>query len=39
MTSNYFLAGVENAFITYNGFYKHGQTFPVAVDIGVQNVL
>jgi phosphate-selective porin OprO and OprP len=31
-TSNNFLAGVENAFITYNGFYRHGEQFPVAFD-------
>jgi len=30
---------MENAFITYNGFYTHGQTFPVAFDVGVQDVL
>ncbi len=38
-TSNNFLAGVENAVITYNGFYKHGAEFPVAFDFGVQDVL
>jgi phosphate-selective porin OprO/OprP len=38
-TSNNFLSGVENAFITYNGFYSHGQQFPVAFDFGVQDVL
>ncbi|MGA2125005.1 MAG: porin [Xanthobacteraceae bacterium] len=38
-TSNNFLSGVENAFITYNGFYNHGQQFPVAFDFGVQDVL
>jgi phosphate-selective porin OprO/OprP len=37
-TSNNFLSGVENALITYNGFYQHGQQFPVAIDIGVQDV-
>ena len=38
-TSNNYLAGVENAFITYNGFYKHGGPFPVAIDLpGVQDV-
>ncbi len=37
-TSNNFLSEIENAFITYNGFYKHGQVFPVAFDIGVQDV-
>ena len=38
-TSNNFLSGVENALITYNGFYNHGQRFPVAFDFGVQDVL
>src|SRR5579864_3962884 len=38
-TSNNFLSGVENAVITYNGFYKHGEQFPVAFDFGVQDVL
>ena len=37
-TTNNFLAGVENAVITYNGFYKHGAQFPVAFDFGVQDV-
>jgi phosphate-selective porin OprO and OprP len=38
-TSNNYLAGVENAFITYNGFYNHGGPFPVAIDLpGVQDV-
>ena len=37
-TSNTFLSGVENAFITYNGFYSHGQQFPVAFDFGVMDV-
>jgi len=37
-TSNNFLAGVENALITYNGFYSHGQQIPVAFDFGVQDV-
>ncbi len=37
-TSNNFLSGVENALITYNGFYQHGQQFPVAFDVGVQDV-
>jgi phosphate-selective porin OprO and OprP len=37
-TSNNFLAGVENALITYNCFYQHGQQYPVAIDIGVQDV-
>jgi phosphate-selective porin OprO and OprP len=37
-TSNNFLSGVENAFITYNGLYSHGQQFPVAFDFGIQSV-
>jgi phosphate-selective porin OprO/OprP len=37
-TSNSFLSGVENAFITYNGFYSHGQQFPVAFDFGIMDV-
>ena len=36
--SNNYLAGIENAFITYNGFYKHGQQFPIAFDFGIQDV-
>lgn len=32
------VSGVENAFITYNGFYNHGQKFPVAFDFGFQDV-
>jgi phosphate-selective porin OprO and OprP len=37
--NNNYLAGVENAFVTYNGFYKHGGPFPVAIDLpGVQDV-
>ncbi len=31
-------SGIENAFITYNGFYKHGQRFPIAFDIGAIDV-
>ncbi|MEJ0051098.1 MAG: porin [Methylovirgula sp.] len=31
-------SGIENAFITYNGFYKHGGPFPVAFDIGAIDV-
>jgi phosphate-selective porin OprO/OprP len=38
-TSNNYLSGVENAFITYNGFYQHGEAFPVAFDLGFQDVL
>jgi phosphate-selective porin OprO and OprP len=38
-TSNNFLSGVENAVVTYNGFYSHGQQIPVAFDFGVQDVL
>jgi len=30
--------GLENAFITYNGLYKHGQPFPIAFDIGAIDV-
>lgn len=37
-TSNNFLSGVENALITYNGFYNRGQRFPVAFDFGVEDV-
>jgi phosphate-selective porin OprO and OprP len=37
-TSNNYLAGVENALITYNGFYQHGERFPVAFDFGVEDV-
>ncbi|MGP0092097.1 MAG: porin [Xanthobacteraceae bacterium] len=37
-TSNNYLAGVENALVTYNGFYQHGERFPVAFDIGFQDV-
>jgi phosphate-selective porin OprO and OprP len=37
-TSNNFLSGVENAFLTYNGFYSHGQQFPVAFDFGIMDV-
>src|ERR1700732_3872826 len=37
-TSNNFLSGVENAFLTYNGFYSHGQQFPVAFDFGIMAV-
>jgi phosphate-selective porin OprO and OprP len=32
------LSGLENAFITYNGFYNHGQTYPVAIDLGYLDV-
>lgn len=31
-------SGIENAFITYNGFYSHGGPFPVAFDIGALDV-
>jgi phosphate-selective porin OprO and OprP len=34
-TSNTFLSGVENAFLTYNGFYNQGRPFPVAFDFGI----
>ena len=36
--SNSFLSGVENAFLTYNGFYNHGEQFPVAFDFGIMDV-
>ena len=36
--SNSFLSGVENAFLTYNGFYSHGQQFPVVFDFGIMDV-
>ena len=36
--SNSFLSGVENAFLTYNGFYKHNNPFPVAFDFGIMDV-
>ncbi|MGA3303249.1 MAG: porin [Methylovirgula sp.] len=32
------VSGVENAFITYNGFYNHGQKYPIAIDAGFQDV-
>ncbi len=37
-TSNTFLSGVENAFLTYNGFYKPSNPFPVAFDFGIMDV-
>jgi phosphate-selective porin OprO/OprP len=37
-TSSSYLSGVENANITYNGFYQHGAPFPVAFDFGVMDV-
>jgi phosphate-selective porin OprO/OprP len=37
-TNNNYLSGVENAFITYNGFYSHGQQYPVAFDLGILDV-
>lgn len=37
-TSNSFLSGVEFAFLTYNGFYSHGQQYPVAFDFGFMDV-
>jgi phosphate-selective porin OprO/OprP len=36
--SNTFLSGVENAFLTYNGFYKPSNPFPVAFDFGIMDV-
>jgi phosphate-selective porin OprO and OprP len=32
------VSGIENAFITYNGLYKHGGPIPVAFDLGVIDV-
>jgi phosphate-selective porin OprO/OprP len=32
------LSGLENASVTYSGFYNHGQRFPVAFDIGYMDV-
>jgi phosphate-selective porin OprO/OprP len=37
-TSNTFLSGVENAFLTYNGFYKPTNLFPTAFDFGIMDV-
>ena len=37
-TSNGAFSGVENALITYNGFYNGHRLFPVAVDFGVMDV-
>jgi phosphate-selective porin OprO/OprP len=37
-TSGSTSGGIENAFITYNGFYSHGQQFPIALDIGAIDV-
>src|SRR6185312_15873897 len=37
-TSNSAFSGVENALITYNGFYNGHHLFPVAVDFGVMDV-
>ena len=37
-TNNNYLSGIENALITYNGFYQHGQQYPVAFDVGFQDV-
>ena len=37
-TSNTFLSGVENAFLTYNGFYKRDNLFPTAFDFGIMDV-
>jgi phosphate-selective porin OprO and OprP len=36
--SNTFLSGVENAFLTYNGFYNQSRPFPVAFDFGIMDV-
>jgi phosphate-selective porin OprO and OprP len=32
------VSGIENAFITYKGFYNHHQPFPVAITIGAIDV-
>lgn len=32
------VSGIENAFVTYNGFYNHHQPFPVAITIGAIDV-
>jgi len=37
-TSNSAFSGVENALITYNGFYNGHHLFPVAVDFGVMDL-
>lgn len=38
-TSNNYLAGVENAYITYNGFNHQGALIPIAIDLpGFQDV-
>lgn len=37
-TSNTFLSGIENAFLTYNGFYSQNSQFPVAFDFGIMDV-
>jgi phosphate-selective porin OprO/OprP len=37
-TSDTFLSGIENAFLTYNGFYSHNSQFPVAFDFGIMDV-
>ena len=38
VVTNGITSGIENAFITYNGLYKHGGPFPVAFDIGAIDV-
>jgi phosphate-selective porin OprO and OprP len=38
LTSGGITSGIENAFITYNGLYKHGGPIPVAFDLGVIDV-
>ncbi|MGH6988542.1 MAG: porin [Stellaceae bacterium] len=30
--------GIENAYVVYNGFYKHHERFPVAIDFGAIDV-
>lgn len=32
------VSGIENAFVTYKGFYNHHQPFPVAITLGVIDV-
>ncbi len=36
-TSTNYLSGIQTALITYNGFYSHGQQYPVAFDFGFQD--
>jgi phosphate-selective porin OprO and OprP len=32
------VSGIENAYLIYNGFYRHHEQFPVAIDFGVIDV-